>query len=203
MRQITILLLTILITKHSYGQITKHNWLVGGTGLFNSTTYANDLGNENQRITNFLIAPNIGYFFIDKFAGGLKLSFANSRNKNISNGAGYNLQKNNSYGFGPFFRYYFLDTDKQFNILIDGSYQFQIERGGGVSSTGNTSIPFPITQYTKNIFSIAAGPVIYFNSSVGLEFLIGYTTSNYVQNKSSVNIVQVGLGFQIHLEKDK
>ena len=203
MRQITILLLTILITKHSSGQITKHNWLVGGTGLFNSTTYANDLGNENQRITNFQIAPNIGYFFIDKFAGGLKLSFANSRNKNISNGAGYNLGKNNSYGFGPFFRYYFLDTDKQFNILIDGSYQFQIERGGGVSSTGNTSIPVPITQYTKNTFSIAAGPVIYFNSSVGLEFLIGYTTSNYVQNKSSVNSVQVGLGFQIHLEKDK
>src|SRR5487761_2455183 len=137
MRQITILLLTIFITSYSSGQTTKHNWLVGGTGLFNSTTYTNDLGNQNQRITNFQIAPNIGYFFIDNFAGGLKLSFATSRNKNIGNGTGYNLGKNNSYGFGPFFRYYFLEPKKQFNILMDGSYQFQIERGGGVSSTGN------------------------------------------------------------------
>jgi hypothetical protein len=203
MRQLPILLLAILMTKYSTGQITKHNWLVGGTGLFNSTTHTNDLGLQLMRYTNIQLSPAIGYLFVNKFAGGLKLSFATSRNKNISDGAGYNLEKNNSYGFGPFLRYYFLDTDKQFNILIDGSYQYQIERGGGVSSSGNTPIPVPITQYTKNTLSIVAGPVIYFNSSVGLEFLIGYTTSKYVQNKSSIKSVQVGLGFQIHLEKDK
>ena len=203
MRKLTILLLTISLTKYSSGQITNCNWLVGGTGLFNSTTYTNDLGLQSIRYTNIQLSPNIGYFFVNKFAGGLKLSFATSRNKIISDGAGYNLGKNDSYGFGPFLRYYFLNPDKQFNILIDGSYQYQIERGGGVSSTGNTPLSVPITQYTKNTFSIAGGPVIYFNSSVGLEFLVGYTTSNYVQNKSSINSFQVGLGFQIHLEKDK
>jgi hypothetical protein len=203
MRQLTILLLAISTAKYSVGQITKHNWLVGGTGLFKSTTHTNDLGLQSIRYTNIQLSPAIGYFFVDKFVGGLKLSFATSRDKVISDGAGYNLAKNNSYGFGPFLRYYFLGTNKQFNILIDGSYQYQIERGGGVSSSGSTPIPVPITQYTKNTFSIAAGPAIYFNSSVGLEFLIGYTTTKYVQNKSSIKSVQVGLGFQIHLEKDK
>jgi hypothetical protein len=203
MRQFAILLLAISLAKYSTGQITKHNWLVGGTGLFNSTTYINDLGLQSIRYTNIQLSPAIGYFFADKFAGGLKLSFATSRNKIISEGAGYNLGKNNSYGFGPFLRYYFLNPDKQFNILIDGSYQYQIERGGGVSSTGSTPMAVPITQFTKNTFSIAGGPVIYFNSSVGLEFLVGYMTSKYVQNKSSIKSFQAGLGFQIHLEKDK
>ena len=203
MRLFAILLLAISITKCSTGQITRHNWLVGGTGLFNSTTYTNDLGLQSLRYTNIQLSPVIGYFFVNKFAGGLKLSLATSRSKNISDGAGYNLGKNNSYGFGPFLRYYFLGIDKQFNILIDGSHQYQIERGGGVSSTGSATLPVPITQYSKNTFSIVAGPVIYFNSSVGLEFLAGYTISKYVQNKSSIKSVQVGLGFQIHLERDK
>jgi hypothetical protein len=201
MHRIVILLLVILIAKHSTGQITKHNWLVGGTGLFNSTTHTNDLGFANYRFTDIQLSPDIGYFFVDKFAGGLKLSLATSNYKNISDGAGYNHGTNNSYGFGPFLRYYFLNPNKQFNIIIDGSYQYQIERGGGVSSTGSTPYPVPITQYTKNTFAISGGPVIYFNSSVGLEFLVGYVTTKYVQNKSSVRSFQVGLGFQIHLAK--
>ena len=170
---------------------------------FSTQQHNNDLGLQSQRMTNIQLTPNIGYFFENKFAGGLKLSFATSRNKNISDGAGYNLGKNTTYGFGPFLRYYFLNAIKPFNLFIDGSYQYNIERGGGVSSTSNTPLPVPITQYTKNTFSIAAGPVIYFNTSVGLEFLIGYTTSKYVQNSSRTNSIQVGLGLQVHLEKDK
>ena len=177
--------------------------MVGGNGLFNSIIYRNESGIQIQRITNIQLSPNIGYFFVDKFAGGLKLSIATSRNKVISDGAEYNLLKYAAYGFGPFFRYYFLNSNKPFNLLIDGNYLRNIERLGGVSSTGNTPFPVPITKYTKNTFSIAAGPVIYFNTSVGLEFLIGYTTSKYVQNSSSTNTIQVGLGLQVHLEKDK
>ena len=203
MRQLTILLFAISAATYSNGQITKHNWLVGGSGFFNSTTYTNDLGYRTSKENSVQLFPNIGYFFADKFAGGLKLIFSTSNNRIISNGAGYNLGKYNTYGFGPFFRYYILQAHKQFNILIDGSYQYSIERGGGVSSGDSTPLPVPITQYTKNTFSIAGGPVIYFNTIVGLEFLIGYTTSEYVQNNGSSKKLQFGLGFQIHLENDK
>ena len=203
MRRIILLILAVSTLKYSSGQITKNNWLVGGMGLFSSTTFKNDFGLQTHRATNLQLTPAIGYFFIDKFAGGLKLNFSTSRNKNIYDGAGYNLAKNNTYGFGPFIRYYFLNTDKPFNLLIDGSYQYNIERGGGVSTGDDTPIPIPITQYTKNTFSIAAGPVIYFNTSIGLEFLVGYTTSKYIQNNRGNNSVQVGLGLQVHLEKDK
>jgi hypothetical protein len=203
MKTVLLFLTTIFLTNYSSGQVTKNNWLVGGTGFFNSTTYTNDLGFQTQRITNLQLLPNIGYFLMDKFAGGLRLNYSNSRNKNISEGAGYNLGKNRTYGFGPFLRYYFLNPNKQFNLLIDGSYQYNIERRGGVSSNGNTPMPVPITQYSKNTFSIAAGPVVYFNTSVGLEFLVGYSTTKYIQNSGSNSGIQVGLGLQVHLEKDK
>ena len=38
MRRIILMLLAVLTIKYSTGQITKNNWLIGGTGLFNSTT---------------------------------------------------------------------------------------------------------------------------------------------------------------------
>jgi hypothetical protein len=203
MKKIIMLILAIYTIKYSSAQLTKYNWLVGGTGLFNSNKYTNDLGIHTQTITNIQLAPNIGYFFVDKFAVGLKLNFSSSRNKNISTGASYNLGKYTTFGFGPFLRYYCLDVNKQFNILIDGSYQYNIERIGGVSSNNNTPVPVPTNQYTKNTFSIAAGPVIYFNTSVGLEFLIGYATSQYAQNSAGNSGIQIGLGLQVHLERDK
>jgi len=49
-----------------------------------------------------------------------------------------------------------------------------------------------------------AGPVIYFNSSVGLEVLLGYSSSlEDVENanKEVRKGFQVAVGFQIHLEK--
>ena len=203
MKKIIMLILAISTIKYSSAQLTKHNWLVGGTGLFNSTKYTNDLGFHTQSITNIQLAPNIGYFFVDKFVGGLKLNFSTSRNRIISTGEGYNLGKYTTYGFGPFLRYYCLNVNKQFNLLIDGSYQYNIERSGGVSSNNNTPVPVPTTQYSKNTFSIAAGPVIYFNTSVGLEFLIGYSTSQYAQNSAGNSGIQIGLGLQVHLERDK
>ena len=199
MKTTVLFLLSILTIKYSTGQITKHNWLVGGTGFFNSTTYNNDAGVPGRKISTIQLTPDIGYFIADKFAAGLKLGFSSSRNTISGQNS---LTKNTTYSFGPFVRYYFLPTDKQLNLLIDGSYQYGIERGGGASAPSGQPLNFSITQYEKNTFSISAGPVVYFNSSVGLEFLIGYTTSKYVKYNGNNNTILVGIGLQVHLEKD-
>lgn len=94
----------------------------------------------------------------------------------ISTVTGINPGKFITFGFGPFLRYYFLGVNKQFNVHTDGSYQYNIEQSGGFSSSNSTPDPVPITQYSKNTFSIAAGPVIYFNTSVGLAFLKDHVT---------------------------
>jgi hypothetical protein len=48
------------------------------------------------------------------------------------------------------------------------------------------------------------GPVIFFNTSVGMEFLFGYSSN--IENvkelyKNSLKGFQIGIGIQIHLEK--
>ncbi|MBG9377952.1 hypothetical protein I5907_17065 [Panacibacter sp. DH6] len=200
MKNFILFILFISVVKNSSGQLTKNNWLVGGNGYFNSTAYNNSAGASGQKVTNIQLTPNIGYFIADKFATGLKLGFGSSRYRVEGQNS---LTKNTTYSFGPFVRYYFLPLKKQFNILIDGSYQYGIERGGGASAPIGQPLNFSITQYEKNTFSISAGPVLYFNSSVGLEFLIGYSTSKYVKFSGTNNSLLVGLGLQVHLEKDK
>jgi hypothetical protein len=94
-----------------------------------------------------------------------------------------------------------LPTEKPFNILVDGSYQYGIERISTANPTANQPLNTAITKYNKNTFAFAAGPVIYFNPAVGLEFLIGYSTEKYIHYEGANNTFQVGLGLQVHLGK--
>ncbi len=176
-------------------QITRKNWLVGGTGKFysytsqySSTTYSNEV-----KYTIIDLSPSIGYFFMDKLALGVRPTFSSFKEK-VTIPGGTNMQQ---YWIGPFGRYYFLQPDKLVNILTDISYQYGFYGG---------------TAYGKlNTFSAMVGTVVYFNSCVGIEFLLGYSSS--LENiegfredaedflKETRKGFQMGIGFQIHLEK--
>lgn len=194
MKQPLILTSAFFIFTLANGQITKRNWLVGGDANYSSTNYKST-ATSNTTQNNIQISPAIAYFIADKFPIGLKVSIDRTSNKTTGSTG---LSRYTTYDFGPFMRYYFLHADQQFNILIEGSYHFGIERGGG-SSTGNN---LPITQYTENTFSIATGPVLYFNTSVGIEFLLGYSTTKYIGLAGQNNRIQIGLGLQVSLEKE-
>jgi hypothetical protein len=181
--------LTIL-SNSIYSQLTKGNWLVGGTGKFydykseySSATYSNE-----AEYTQIDISPNIGYFVAEKLAFGLRPTFSSVKGKVTTVGGGStNVQR---YWIGPFGRYYFLAAEKQANIVTDVSYQFGFYGG--------------LLKGRLSTFSALVGPVIYFNSSVGLEFLLGYAYSKEDADQGSKEIrkgFQISLGFQIHLEQ--
>ncbi len=88
-----------------------------------------------------------------------------------------------------------MPIDQRYNILAESSYQYGDEKT--VTNAYTTNI-------ASNQFTFSAGPVIYFNTSVGIEFLLNYTSfgNNYVTSTRS-NSFGVGIGLQIHLEKDK
>jgi hypothetical protein len=187
MKKSTLLILvTFLFLNKSRGQITRDNWMVGGNANF-AFSNASAGGNDSKTI-NLSLAPNIGYFFIDKFAGGARLSFNRQHTKF---GPSNNFNTFKTYAIGPFVRYYFLDVDKQYNILLEGSYQFGNEK---IETTNNSS---------SNILSFSAGPVIYFNSSVGIEFLFNYSSTGTSGNQGRGNSFGIGIGLQVHLQKDK
>ncbi|MBN8663474.1 MAG: hypothetical protein J0L83_02805 [Chitinophagales bacterium] len=202
MRKTFLFLLAILLFQSSFGQISKGNWLAGGSGqlsAYSSTnTSVSPAREQNVKAFNISVSPNIGYFIKDKFAVGLRPALTWEKGKagdafapdGSVLGSGGKLTQFR-FVIGPFSRYYFLDTEKSFNILIEAAYQY------GIGS------PKPFSE-RQSIFSAGLGPVIYFNSSVGLEFLLGYNNTilnakGY--NRTSKNSIQLNIGIQIHLEK--
>ena len=104
--------------------------------------------------------------------------------------------KSNNYLVGPFARYYFLNKNNPYNIIVEVNYQF-----GSINQFDLAGNKGKLSR-----FSLLFGPEIYFNSSVGMNMLLGYTNStrsmdnnNNVSN--STNGFQVAIGFQKYLQK--
>jgi hypothetical protein len=188
-------------------QITQGNWLLGGSANFSTSSQetAVSTGVQKSSYLNYQIAPNIGYFFKDKFAGGLKAGitkgkadYGDLRQGGVTVASG-GYSNATWFDLGPFARYYLLSPDRQFNLFAEGNFMYGL---GGLH-------PGKSSRYN---YSFYAGPVIYFNSSVGLEFTIGYSSeltkhfhpnTNELVFSSKIKALQVGLGFQFYLERDK
>jgi hypothetical protein len=173
---------TLLVTLSANAQITKGNWMVGGSG--NLTTYKSEYKSNSQSSISsetsgkgISLFPNIGHFIFDKFAVGLTPSYGYFETENSSG---------SSFGIGSFARYYFLKPDNRVNLLSQVSYSyFQ-----GENTNGNNYI-------------IKAGPTIFFNESAALEITLDYN-SNISKDQNSVSKVSsfnIGIGLQIHLKK--
>ena len=57
----------------AFSQIKIGQYLLGGNISFESTKQQNDI-NSTFQSNDFDIAPNIGYFIVDKLAGGVRLN---------------------------------------------------------------------------------------------------------------------------------
>jgi len=68
MKKMILLLLVIIVSNQVTAQIKKGQWLAGGN--VNWTTSFNSYGDS----TVIKIMPDVGYFFLDKLAGGLKIN---------------------------------------------------------------------------------------------------------------------------------
>ena len=196
MKTFLIISTLLLFAFTSTAQLTKKTWLVGGTGSFSSYNQSLSYSSTNitAKYTSIDISTSVGYFVIDKLVLGLSPSFSYYKGNVTSQGLNYSPTK---YSIGPFARYYLLNSEKPFNLLADIRYQFGIAKN-----------PSPSSDKGKlNNFSIMAGPEIFFNSSVGLEILLGYkTTTETIDNSPNAYTdkrkgFQVSVGFQIHLQK--
>src|SRR4051794_27914482 len=77
--------------------IGKGAWIVGGNAGFSSSKQ----GDAKTSVTE--LAPNVGYFFINQFAGGLRANINNTTDE-----MGTAEGKTNSFSLAPFVRYYIL-----------------------------------------------------------------------------------------------
>jgi hypothetical protein len=139
-----------------------------------------------SKVKTLDIAPNIGYFIIDRLAVGLRPGLT----LNSSDVPSAKV-KSTTYTFAPFIRYYFLKNCDRFNVFADADY--------GYSKT-NYSDPAYFENYESNAYLFAIGPSIFLSENISLEFTVGYKSykDNYISKRSTTILTQ--LGFQIHFD---
>lgn len=184
-----IIAIAILSFFSSNAQITKGNWMVGGNISFQYDKTENKNNDTNSQGTNvnysniggytLNIEPNVAYFIKDKFSLGTSINYINGfiEGNSFSND-GMNLAIN------PFLRYYFLNTEKAYNVFFEPSYSIFISK-----SLGN-----------NNGFGVKTGFVYFLNSSVAFESIIKY--SKIYSEQYDSNNIYFGFGLQIHLIKE-
>ena len=172
MKKLLLSILLITTVLFSNAQISQNNWMVGGSFAFTSS--------EVMDITTktTLFSPNIGYFFVDRFAGGIKgnLSALKMEGEDVMS----------SSMFGPYLRYYLFKNDKDFNLHFDGSYMF-----GATKAAGET--------FNQNGYELAVTPMVFLNKHTALELRVSYGSVDTEGETERTNTFGLGVGFQIHL----
>lgn len=162
-------------------QVLQRNWLVGGSASF----YHDKYGTEKE--TGLMISPDVGYFFINKMAGGLRVDLASWTNKE----EGYSDYKETEFSVAPFIRYYFLPAQQKVNIFAEAGYQF----GTHTFDYGGES-----GKQTENVHTVAfqAGPALFFTPHTALEITVGYNNEKWESDDDATHSIQLAVGFQIH-----
>ena len=167
----------------SQSNINKGDWMVGGDASFNS----NKSGEYKTTTVGF--APNAGYFFINNFAGGLRVNVASTKETFNSTDA-----TSSELSLAPFVRYYFLPASQKVNIFADASFGF----GQNKYKSGSIDEKTNFTSY-----GIKAGPAIFITPATALEINLGYNSSKVKDATDRSNNFGVNFGFQIHIPGSK
>ena len=176
MKKIFMVALATILMQAGFAQVNQGQWLVGGHTGFSSSKWG------EFKTSTFEFAPNAGYFFIDNFAGGVRVNVQSTKVEFEGDDG-----KASSTMIAPFVRYYFLPASQKVNIFADASYGF-----GSGKEEGDES-------QSVSGYSIAAGPAIFLSPNTALEITLGYNSLKYEGIDERNGTFQFGVGFQIHL----
>ncbi|RYE29848.1 MAG: porin family protein [Sphingobacteriales bacterium] len=189
----TLLFFALLISGKAFTQLSKGQFLLGGSLRFESVKESYYPSGSYEG-TNIFVSPAVGVFVLNKLAGGVRVDFSSykSNSSNVET-------KQTITELSPFMRYYFLPVASKINVFLDAGYLF--------SKTKWNSFSNPAFTDKSRGYQVLAGPSIFLTEQIALEFTIGYrhTTSDrgagLDATKSST--LSSGLGLQIHFGKKK
>ena len=176
-------------------QFNKGTITFGGSAGYSSLTTKDTQANVTvtQGTTNTLtFVPQVGYFFIDNFAGGAGITLKSSR---FNNANSLSYSSTTTFLFSPFVRYYF--PPKVYGQLsVDfGSVSYKTANNQGVPSE---------TSDSASGWSLLAGYPIMLKNIVAIEPQIGYsslTQSANAANYSKDSGFFLRVGLQVYLSK--
>lgn len=184
MRKFLFPALFALIANEASAQLNQGQWMIGGTSTVNFNSNKTEDADDDSRVSTFTAIPDVGYFFINNLAGGLRIIFNSVKVKGEDEATVYLLA-------APFVRYYFLPGAQNVNVFADASFGY-----GTAGQDDKESI---------NSWSIAAGPAIFINERAALEFTLFYYSEGGDWHKDVMGTVRrdntlgVNVGFRLHL----
>jgi hypothetical protein len=217
MKKIAVILLFILPCS-LHAQLKKGQWMIGGLADFShsSADEGNVFYSHESKVTNYRLMPGAGYFFKDKFCGGIRINVSSvkSEEDNAGNNPAYIYISSrdltvSGVGLSPFLRYYFLPVTKKVNVFVDGSYTYNNETiktsfyeksivAGGTPFETQASSK---NKYKSNYYSITAGPAVFIGQNVSFELSVGYTLGKTKELDQTTNRITFGTGFQVYFGK--
>jgi hypothetical protein len=154
----------------AHAQTEKGDWLIGGILDLNTSS-------EN---TSFEFSPNAGYFVVNNLAIGANMQISYDELGNL---------KVNSFGIGPFVRYYFTDAKIKPFFMSDMNF---LNRKITTSSGSNTETAF-------NYF-LGGGAAFFINENVAVEGILGYDHTK-VSDEDGSGGLRLRIGFQVYLNR--
>jgi hypothetical protein len=201
MKKLIILFYFALQTSFAFSQLNKGQWLVGGSALGMYQFYSG--ASNNSSSSNFQLTPDIGYFIADNLAIGIRSSLSISKYDYTYLTSNFNGTYQQTYITtstinpmnilaGPFIRYYFLPKSSNVNFLMDAAYAYGFYE----------IIATKIGTKTNN-YNLSLGPVFMLNSHTSIMVIASYQYSKFADSQLSRSNINFGVGFQIHLGKNK
>ena len=196
MKVFTILFFFLAMSSKAFTQVLSGQFLLGGNIRFESVK-ENYYRDETYKSTNIFIAPAIGYFILDKLAGGVRvdLSSYKSNSTNVDT-------RQTEIAISPFVRYYFLPPASQVNVFLDAGYLRSNSKWKRL-----TDPAFSVTDKSKG-FQVLAGPSLFLSDQIALEFMLGYRYTKSDESPAQMDATKStsfssGLGLQIHFGKKR
>lgn len=208
---------TLLLFSQAQGQLRKGQWMLGGSVDYSYNKSDGPSGvDHTNKLTSYDISPAAGYFFMDRFCGGIRLSLTGVKEKDDLNAStlAYTLvskteSRTSGTGGGVFLRYYFLPMARKINLFADAGYAYAGEttKLKSYEAMGSTANPPTLTQYTATIkdnshnYSIAAGPVVFISQQVSFELIVGGRLRKANKQDITSKQIFVGTGFHVFFGK--
>lgn len=178
---LTITTSFFMISSFAFAQTETGRLMIGGDAQFASAKTSE----FDIKTTTVAFNPNVGYFFIDNLAGGLRVEIGSTKVKFDDFEA-----TSTSTSVSPFIRYYFLPLSDNIKLFGDASYGFGSTKD---ESDGDEEK----TDYSG--FTISAGPAIFLTENTALEIKAFYNSIKIKDIDGRTNMFGLGVGFQIHL----
>ncbi|PRY87606.1 outer membrane beta-barrel protein [Mongoliibacter ruber] len=204
MKKAVLVILGLLCGFSLAAQTEKGKFLVGaGTTLgisdgsylmstaFTSSTFEFEDGTTiTNRQTSFIFSPKAGYFFFDHFAAGIDFAISHTNSTNTTT-SDFNIDsKINSFGAGPFVRYYipkgkilpFAELSSLF-----GTRNQKAEVFGADSET----------RYSVSSIGGGLGVAILLGEKSSVDLVASYNSTNLKEQEDNFKNTQNTLGLKI------